>query len=398
MNFDKQSDDLMKPFLKLFGSYGMQDTTNDSYKIVLSSLFDDLINLNKTTPMLAKPLILEDSFVKPDIYPTSYSKYFPTDIKDFIDTTKQKQYIYTVNVDGHDIRFCVTAFDRGLRNELQWREELRRALVWLKWCYQYSDTSCNKSLDVFIYLTPFTKLLPSNNNKTLSATEVNTAYTIACMPKGCILIYREEEWFKVLMHESFHAFSLDMGLDDSTRDALRRLFPIDSEFLASEAYAETWARIMNCVFASFYSLPKKPLKATFLIYVDFCLQLERLFSLYQCAKILCFMGLSYDDLHGQANHLRSRYREETHVFEYYVLTSILVGHFPEFLVWCQNNNANIIRFRRERPNYIAFIDFVKRFYKNTNITTCTHLNELSGRHKKLHKTTRMSLIKLQRPL
>ena len=47
--------------------------------------------------------------------------------------------------------------------------------------------------------------------KVLDQDNCNTAVTYACAIKGECLIYRKEEWFKVLIHETMHALCLDFS-------------------------------------------------------------------------------------------------------------------------------------------------------------------------------------------
>ena len=47
--------------------------------------------------------------------------------------------------------------------------------------------------------------------KPLVQSHVNSGYTYTCKENNEIVIYREEEWLKVLIHESFHAYGLDFS-------------------------------------------------------------------------------------------------------------------------------------------------------------------------------------------
>ena len=80
----------------------------------------------------------------------------------------------------------------------------------------YSNKMCSKKLNIFIYMTSLKKELPKTNAHVLNQTNVNTAFTRTCMPTAEIVIFRKEEWFKVLIHESFHNFGLDFADMDNT--------------------------------------------------------------------------------------------------------------------------------------------------------------------------------------
>ena len=65
---------------------------------------------------------------------------------------------------------------------------------------------------VFIYSTELTKNLPNSNIDILDQIHVNTAFTYSCIEQSNeIVIFRKEEWLKVLIHESFHNFGLDFS-------------------------------------------------------------------------------------------------------------------------------------------------------------------------------------------
>ena len=137
--------------------------------------------------------------------------------------------------------------------------------MWLYVCSLYSRKKCAKTLDIYIYLTPFTKSLPDTNTSTLGPDNVNTAFTLACSPNSEMVIFRREEWKKVFIHETFHTYGLDFSSHDSNiiKKSVSEIFPIDSEYDIEEAYAETWARIINSAFCSYNSLVDKKDTKTF---------------------------------------------------------------------------------------------------------------------------------------
>ena len=75
------------------------------------------------------------------------------------------------------------------------------------------------------------------------------------------------------------------------------ILPVVSDVNISECYSETWARIMNVLFCSFYMLDKKGDRENFLLYSNFCLQFEKEFAIFQLVKVLYFMGLQYEHLY-----------------------------------------------------------------------------------------------------
>ena len=60
----------------------------------------------------------------------------------------------------------------------------------------------------------------------------NSAVTYACASNGKILIYRKEEWKKVLINELFHSLCLDFALSNynSLKSNIKKIFDVDSDF------------------------------------------------------------------------------------------------------------------------------------------------------------------------
>ena len=66
----------------------------------------------------------------------------------------------------------------------------------------------DKELEFYIYFTPFEKQLPAlYKGEPLTAIHVNAGYHV--VGTQYIYIYRREEWFKLFLHESLHAFESD---------------------------------------------------------------------------------------------------------------------------------------------------------------------------------------------
>jgi hypothetical protein len=239
------------------------------------------------------------------------------------------------------------------------------------------------------------KNLPTNPGTIIGPEHINTAFTMACVKNGQIIIFREEEWFKVFLHETFHSYGLDFAtqMPAELKKGLKALFPINSDFDIYEAYTETWARIINCAFCSFNPQNKRDQKG-FLLNMNFCLEMERMFALYQCSKILGFMGLHYNDI-KKPHHL---YKENTHVFAYYILTTIFLNDYRGFMLWCKKHNTRLLKFQATPANFQEFLAYITE--KHVCISLLKNLDFMGNLNAKVNKTqnnflkttTRMSLI------
>lgn len=57
------------------------------------------------------------------------------------------------------------------------------------------------------------------------------------------------------------------------------------------------------------------------------------------------------------------YKEDTSIFAYYIISSILLFNVHDFIEWCSVNNADMLDFKKTRQNLIEFCEFIKGKYK-----------------------------------
>lgn len=263
--------------------------------------------------------------------------------------------------------------EKDMLNPEKYELYVEKIMLWLHMSHSYVTGKCaDKSFTIYLYLTPFEKFLPECSITVIGPENVNSGVAYACPENGEIVIYRQEEWFKVFIHESFHALGLDFSTmnQEQINKNLKYLFPIETEVNVFEAYTECWARIINCLFISFYTLDKskslKDRKEEFILTAEYCLQFEGNFAVFQMVKILQCMGLTYDHLYAADNKMeltrKLLYKENTNVFAYYIVTSILLCNYPYFLSWCYENNINLLEFTKTLTNLQNFFEMIERLY------------------------------------
>ena len=88
-------------------------------------------------------------------------------------------------------------------------------------------------------------------------------------------------------------------------------------------------------------------------------------------KILQFHDLNYSTITNKqpsnitiCNHL---YSEQTSVFSYYIITSLLINNFDLFIIWCDINNNNIIQFKKTPNNLDKYIELIKKCEYNKHL-------------------------------
>ena len=287
------------------------------------------------------------------------SRFMPREINQYISNHMKRQVVYIAHL-GHrkiTIRF-------GLFNNKHEMSDLEHyAQIIISWIYtivRYADYSCGKTQLVDIYFTDYKKKFPKSSVITLSPINCNSGFSTVCAERNEITIFRSEEWFKVFLHESFHSFGLEpnhsceMQLSNYIADTL----PIKPMVRVSETYVEVWARIINVVYSAvinskgvdeFYDL------------LRFSLQLEVLFSVYQAVRVLNFMNLDYRSLIDKTSvTAKMLYKEDTHVFAYYILSAAFMNNSLGFISWCDNHNTKWLKFYNSNRTCNLF----KRFMYN----------------------------------
>ena len=416
MVFKKEAKDLMRFFFDRFDNYSKKKTAVQQRETddILSTLYEDIrvserfvnvmlennkVNIGKgVIRNLPKSKLISSNFV-----PESTMK-----------TIKNAKIYITVNCKIYDknIKIYIIPFDEK-KETSNYKSFIKHVLIIIRMLMVYSNSS-DGSLTVYLYLTKDKKVLPKNPLCILGPNNCNTAVTTACDNNGEILIYREEECIKVLIHEIFHNFCLDMnGFNyNSLKNNIVNLFEIKSDMEISETYSEFWATIINCLLSSYYMLDDPCDRESFLLYSEFCLEFEKSFSIYQTIKILDFMGLTYNEIISNTEDNKSLksvlYREKTNVFTYYVLKLVLLCNYDLFLKWCQQNNSILLKFRKTPQTLKSFYNFLRDKYKDKVLLK--DLNNKNGvlqlytglkkGHKfpykeKIQKTTRMTVIELK---
>jgi len=260
---------------------------------------------------------------------------------------------------------------------------IEQIYVWLYVASHFSESKCSPELSIYIYLTDLKKTMAQiNDEEPIDKEHANTAFTVACPAerKNEIIIFRKEEWFKVLIHETFHSLGLDFAIlpEGPANNAMFSIFPIKCDLRFSETYCESWAEIINVIFMCVdkYCHTDEYRKNSILQMRTLCkmieegLHRERIFSLFQCVKILRHYNLRYIDLYdkssGASSKKRGKYSEKTSVFSYFILKSIILFYYDDFIEWCSTHNRGTIQFKKIQSYVLKFVDFVRQKYNSSD--------------------------------
>ena len=324
-----------------------------------------------TTGHLTKPqaTIVQKTVVHPGAPWTKGSsyEYMEDSIKTHI--KELKKYITQVKlIVGERIYtiFFINTCSESVDNYVKWIN------TWLHVATLYARPNCSKKVTVYLYLTDLKKLLPKKDKIELDAENANTAFTSSCQLETEIILYRREEWFKVFIHESFHNLGLDFA---GSKTNLSQIFQINSEFKLYETYTELWAELLNIIFIDM----GKPFNK---VRLEKYIQIERKFSLMQSAKILNHFGITYSDiLTGKA---KEKYKEDTEVFCYFILKTLLLYNCNDFIEWLNNHQKPVFnkvdKFVKDliipRYNEIQFIKLMDKFQQQPKIGSTLRMTAL----------------------
>lgn len=294
-------------------------------------------------------------------------KYISLEIQKEIENMEKNTYKTTFLIGDRKYKIYMV-YNSLTKTEIQSR--IKKIFLWLYLGTVFARETCSKETTIYLYFTDLVKVLPIQG-KPISEINANTAFTTSCKPSTEIYIYREEEWFKVLIHESFHNLGLDFSEinHNHSNKMIYDIFPVKSDVRLFETYCETWAEIINVLFISYFeNLTRNKTIETAINMI----QNERKFSLFQCAKVLNFYGIDYQELHERrpesAIKRNTRYKETTHVLSYYIIKSIFMFYTNSFIEWCIINNNESLQFKITDANITAYCGFLKLLYKKTEYT------------------------------
>jgi hypothetical protein len=373
----------MKPKIGEFPTATLSSASEIFLKKILFYLQEATSNFS-----LEKVKMEDLFFSETDTFPRNPNyKSIPKEIRDTIDHSLKvgRKVEFEIKARKYTVYFIVPLQDaknEKLSKKLKvlFDYEIRR--IW-EWFYVASfftsGLHCSPILDIYIYWTDHKKELPRTFKEELVYDElkeanINTGFTLACPDsRNEICIFRWEEWYKVLIHESFHSLGFDFVHLDETpvQQAMYQIFPIKTAVQLYEAYNEFWAEFIQILFLCYKPIYKEDLKTelsgaytTVLKKVREKLELEILFSQFQASKILYYYGLSYKDLYlaSSAEIRRKKYKEQSGAFAYYILKNIFLSYYPQFIDLCIELNKGSLQCKKTQPTVLRLVSFIKEYH------------------------------------
>ena len=395
MNITNNSYNLMNSFSRLHCINPIKQTnvTNN----IFARLFKDMMfcdakiresklnNAKKQFYNRQHQYILKSSDIpKPKTF--SYNS-FPAKVWKQINENSLNSITYLINIFDRNVTINFITEKRNITLKT-YDSYIDNILIWLYIVNKYADKKCANALTLYFYQTSLRKELPLSNTEPIDQIHANTAFTRTCQTNAEIVIFRNEEWFKVFLHETMHTFGLDFsGVDNHyCTKIMLSLFNVNSDVNLYEAYTEFWARTMNVLFCSYNHFKREnsiniSKMSEHIIYNklnDFAshfMNIEIKYSFFQMVKILDFMDLKYEDILKQNQQIRIKYKENTNVLAYYIITTILINNYQLFLGWCQKNNASLLQFGKGVSEQEELCKFIYSKYNNKQILDAVKCTE-----------------------
>ena len=362
---------------------------------IINSFYQDKLHIIPKNITLLKSIILNldnsnTSWIKyyKDLYIKNntdfvYNNLLPIHIINDLKLKKHRTYSIAVNILKHSFNINIIVFKNNTLAKSKIITMIKHIYKILYLLLTLKTSVCSLTNNINIYLHDSKKVFPVNKRTNLSSYNVNTAFTWACNNKirvNEMNIYRQEEWFKVFIHECFHMFGLDFSYTsklDRYNKVLAELFNVNIDFKFFESYAETWAIILNSLYIAYdtsYKI-KNIRNWNINIIKKFIniLQQEQYFSLFQTCKVLKYSNISLLNIDNNMN-----YNESTPIFSYFLLKSILLFNINDFFEWCSNNNTKYIQFNTK--NILSFYQLIPLFYNNKFHNTIISINNYLNKY------------------
>jgi len=212
----------------------------------------------------------------------------------------------------------------------------------------------NKEIILIIFLTPYKKEMSGN----FSPHEINTGST----NRISIILWREEELIKVLIHELIHFLHLDLNDDSIISKKLKNKVNIDesSDIRPNEAYTELIAIILHSFYITLKQKSKFDIK-----YFNYIIEIETKWSIYQCAKIINNVGCfnKFEDLLNK--DLNCKILQYTSIFSYFIIKTSMLYNLNNFFVFLQDINQSSFNFNDSIENYNKFYKFIIKCLSDT---------------------------------
>jgi len=386
--------------------------------------FFQLISISKKVDIPSSVFYEEIDF---DTIPKKNYLYIDPLIRNHIDSLKKTSRLYSFTINGRDIKlyiiiplyqikkntckFKITNLNHTIKNrsiqhnkknniESQFKKIYKRTFEILHFFIGRDvlplNTNCSTKLSIYLYLSKLKKKLPNKKNDNIDFIEIrqiniNTGFSFSCLKNNEIIIFRKEEWDKVLIHEMIHALGMDFAISEKLNDiANRRMLDffrisqqVNPDLKIYEAYTETWATILVTLF-----------RIQRINQIPLFIQIQQAWAIKQYMKIMKYHRLKENP--SIQNETELILKEKEPLYSYYILKCRLLFNIDYFFEYCfslkedymKNEPIQIINFIKSSKAINSFIDLIQKTIYNRDVDiTFMSVFERNFFHKKNHNKT-----------
>jgi hypothetical protein len=274
-----------------------------------------------------------------------FSEFTPIDIFEYVSNNSLIKLNLKITMENLTLNLKLVS-KKKLRNK-EINNIIKR--ICLLYLLKHKNDKKHSNISLTIIFTNAKKSLPKEY-KVLGTREVNSG--LASFGDNKILIYRNEEYSKLLIHELIHLYRIDFSVVNI--DFLPELLDInnDTKTIPNESITEILAVIINSIIVSIEFSKKKNTKlATDLI------NYEIAFNLFQCSKILNHFGYNYATDFFKSNNGNSIFEQTTSVVSYFFIKTACLFNTPKLLKFLNNNftELNYDNLEEAKKNYVSLV-------------------------------------------
>ena len=243
-----------------------------------------------------------------------------------------------------------------------------------------------KDINLEIYDTPFKKKLPCTKNhicnENITPKHVNTGMNWG----NNILIYRNEELLKLVIHEVIHLLDIDNKYEDNESFLeFSNLFCINKKnLLINESYVETLAIIIDIYI--------KLWEKNILNYKNYKHNIKKMimFNLKQCSKLCIFYNIKkYNELLVNNKKCKKYLDNDSNVFSYHIVKLVNLYNLNKFIkLYIEKKKENVLKNGYNYKMYIKYLN--NNFGKIEN--DLNKLLEIMDKKKKYNLSLKMSIL------
>jgi len=172
---------------------------------------------------------------------------------------------------------------------------------------------------------------------------------------NAIYIYRNEELYKVLIHELIHFYNLDFKINNPSYQILfnkvKKIYNINEHDKIFESFVEAYALIIYLLFVEKYNNIK----------FDKLLNDEYIFTLIQISKVLKLKNYKTID-NVFTNSLTEDFKQTTSFFSYFIIKNVIISNCDIFFKFLDDN----IFFNERFNDFLEIINKYDNFKNDLN--------------------------------